>query len=133
MRKVLIIITIAILPEISFNGFSQDYDTGIGVRAGVAWGLTVKHFITTDATGELLLTSRFNGLNATALFEKYIPVFDTEGFYFFFGGGAHLGFWNLEQHVFLTDVKAFTGIDGIVGLEYVLQNIPLSVGLDWKP
>ena len=134
MQNILKRITILILSCISLTGSSQDYDTGIGIRGGVfAWGLTVKHFITTDAAGELLLTSRYNGINATALYEQHLPVFDTGGFYFFYGGGLHFGLWNKDQHLFLKDAKAYSGIDGIIGLEYVLVDIPLSIGLDWKP
>jgi hypothetical protein len=25
------------------------------------------------------------------------------------------------------------GIDGIIGLEYVFRDIPINIGLDWKP
>ncbi len=31
------------------------------------------------------------------------------------------------------DASAFLGVDGIIGLEYAFQDIPLSIGLDWKP
>jgi hypothetical protein len=133
MQNILKRITIMLLTCTSLTGLAQDYDTGIGVRGGVAWGLTVKHFITTDGAGELILTRRHNGFNTTGLFEQHLPVFDTEGFYFFYGGGVHLGLWNTDQDKVLHDLKVYAGIDGIIGLEYSLEDLPLSVGLDWKP
>jgi len=133
MYKILILFSIIFLSAFTPTGLSQDYDTGIGARGGVAWGLTVKHFITTRDAGELLLTVRHNGLNATGLFETHLPVFDTEDFYFFCGGGLHFGLWNTEEPKILKDVKANTGIDIIIGLEYDLEDLPLSIGMDWKP
>ena len=76
VRMVIIFLFIAV----THKGHSQDYDTGVGLRGGVAWGISVKHFILTDGAIEALLTARFNGLNACGLYEKHIPVFDTRGF-----------------------------------------------------
>ena len=66
----------------------------------------------------------------------HIPVFDTEGLNFYYGGGAHLGIWDSERDYFGDQVpgnKLFLGVDGVIGLEYAFPGIPLSIGLDWKP
>lgn len=113
--------------------WSQDYETGLGLRGGVAWGFTVKHFVTTDGAAEGILTARYNGFNATALYEKHLPVFDTEGFYFYYGGGAHIGMWNTTDKTLFRSTKLFAGVDGIIGLEYTFDEVPVSLGMDWKP
>lgn len=115
---------------------AQDYHTGLGLRASVSPGISVKHFFTTNMAGEGILTVRWGGFNATGLAEFHLPVFDTEGFYFLYGGGAHLGVWDSGQDYYGTTkdgTSLFLGIDGIIGLEYAFLDIPLSVGLDWKP
>jgi hypothetical protein len=115
---------------------AQDYNTGLGLRAGVSPGISVKHFFSTNMAGEGILTVRWGGFNVTGLAEWHLQVFDTEGFYFFYGGGAHLGAWDSGRDYYGTSTdgtKVFLGIDGIIGLEYAFQGIPLSIGLDWKP
>jgi len=133
MVRILQIATIILLSIFTLPGQSQDYDTGLGVRGGVAWGLSVKHFVLTDGAIEGLLTARFNGFNATGLYEKHIPVFDTDGFYLFYGGGAHLGLWNTDEPKPFMGTKIYAGIDGIIGLEYSFDGTPISLGMDWKP
>lgn len=115
---------------------AQDYHTGLGLRASVSPGISVKHFITTNMAGEGILTVRWGGFNLTGLAEWHLPVFDTEGFYFLYGGGAHLGVWDRDRDYYgntRDGTTVFLGIDGIIGLEYAFPDIPLSIGLDWKP
>jgi hypothetical protein len=115
---------------------AQDYDTGLGLRASVSPGISVKHFFTTNMAGEGILTVRWGGFNATGLAEWHLPVFDTEGFYFYYGGGAHVGVWDSAKDYYSSTTQGttfFLGVDGIIGLEYDFFDIPLSIGLDWKP
>jgi hypothetical protein len=115
---------------------AQDYHTGLGIRGGFSNGISVKHFYTTDIAVEGILTTRWNGFKVTGLAEWHIPVFDTEGLYFYYGGGAHIGIWDSEKDYFGEPVSGtgfFLGIDGVIGLEYAFPGIPLSIGLDWKP
>jgi len=115
---------------------SQDYDTGLGLRGGFSSGISVKHFYTTDIAIEGILTARWNGFKITGLAEWHLPVFDTEGMYFYYGGGAHFGIWDTEKDYFGDPEqgdKLFLGVDGVIGLEYAFPGIPLSLGLDWKP
>jgi hypothetical protein len=130
------IITIFFLGLISLAAKSQDYHTGLGLRASMAPGISIKHFFTTNLAGEGILTARWGGFNATGLAEWHLPVFDTEGFYFYYGGGAHLGLWDSGRDYYGSTkdgTKFFLGVDGVIGLEYAFLDIPLSIGLDWKP
>ncbi len=114
----------------------QDYRTGLGIRGGFSNGISIKHFYTTDIAVEGILTTRWNGFRVTGLAEWHIPAFDTEGLYFYYGFGAHVGIWDSEKDYFGDPVSGtgfFLGIDGVAGLEYAFPGIPLSVGLDWKP
>lgn len=118
-----------------FPAAAQDYDTGIGAKIGMAPGISVKHFFTTNAAAEGILTYRWKGVNLAGLAEFHIPVFDTEGMSLYYGGGLHLGVWDgglaLDQ---ASSGKNFNvGIDGIVGLEYAFPDLPFLIGMDWKP
>jgi hypothetical protein len=129
-------ISLLFLTFFIFTVKAQDYDTGLGLRASVSPGISVKHFFTTNMAGEGILTVRWGGFNATGLAEWHLPVFDTEGFYFYYGGGAHLGVWDSGRDYYSSTKQGtnfFLGVDGIIGLEYDFFDIPLSIGLDWKP
>ena len=114
---------------------AQDYHTGIGIKAGMAPGISVKHFFTTDAALEGVLTYRWAGLNVAGLAEFHHSVFDTRGMYFYYGGGLHAGVWDSGEAKDQppSGRKLNFGIDGIVGLEYGFFHVPLSLGMDWKP
>ncbi|MCB8998508.1 MAG: hypothetical protein H6540_00370 [Bacteroidales bacterium] len=112
---------------------AQDYQNAVGLRFGLSNGVTFKHFITTNDAVEGILATRYGGFNLTGLFERHTTAFDTDGLYFYYGGGAHIGSFN--NNAWFTDQSNHTiiGIDGILGLEYVIPDFPLNVSLDWKP
>ena len=73
--------------------FAQDYNTGIGLRAGFYNGLTVKHFISQKIALEGLLSSRWRGFEITGLYEIHNQAFNTDRLNWYIGFGGHVGFW----------------------------------------
>ena len=114
---------------------AQDYKTGIGLRGGLYYGLTVKHFISEKAALEGLLSTRWSGFEITGLYEVHNRAFDVDRLNWYFGGGAHIGVYNGNHTNWGTVGTNYTniGIDGILGLEYNFNEIPLNLSLDWKP
>ncbi len=105
---------------------AQDYNWAIGVRGGgMASGLTVKHNISaTNAWEGVLNTWYGKGVGLSGLYEWTMPVI-TDGFSFYYGVGAHLGFGS--------DSWFGVGADGVVGLEYKIPTVPIAVSLDYRP
>lgn len=132
MKKLLLIVC---LFSLSFLAYAQDYGTGIGIRGGSANGLTIKHFIKSDVALEGIISTRWHGLNLTGLYEIHAQAFNEPGLNWFYGFGGHLGFWDGNHAHWGNDDKNYTviGIDGIIGLEYNIQEIPINISLDWKP
>ncbi|MRT94587.1 hypothetical protein [Ancylomarina sp. 16SWW S1-10-2] len=132
MKKLLLI---ACLFSMGLLAQAQDYDTAIGIRAGSANGLTIKHFIKNDVALEGIISSRWQGLNLTGLYEIHAKAFNEPGFNWYYGFGAHLGFWDGDDAHWGDDDKNYTvlGLDGIVGLEYNISEIPINLSVDWKP
>ena len=115
----------------------QDYNTGIGLRGGFDYGLTVKHFISDKSALEFLLASRWRGFEVTGLYEVHNQIGDVDRFKWFYGFGAHIGFWNGD---YTHDYWGYpgtnytvVGLDGILGLEYSFKEVPINLSLDWKP
>jgi hypothetical protein len=116
---------------------AQDYKTGIGLRGGFANGLTIKHFTGEKSAFEFLLASRWRGFEITGLYEIHNQAFNTERLRWYYGFGAHIGFWNGDYtyRYWGTQGNNYTvvGIDGILGLEYSFTEVPINLGIDWKP
>ena len=123
MKKLVLLAAFAIA---SFSiASAQDYNWGVGVRlGGEMGGASVKYkFNSVNALEGILATPWKNGFALTALYERYIPVIGN-GCHFYYGAGAHVGSW----------ARRFSlGVDGIIGLEYKLRDVPLAFSLDYKP
>lgn len=134
MKKIVLIILIVFWVGLIIN--AQDYKTGIGARLGFDQGLTIKHFVSEKNALEFLLATRWRGFVLTGLYEIHNQAFNTEGLKWYFGFGAHVGFWNGDYtRGWGEPGKNYTviGIDGILGLEYSFTEAPVNIGLDWKP
>jgi len=133
MKRLLFIISL--LTVLSVQSHAQEYINAIGFRGGISQGLTFKHYISRTNALEGILATRWNGFYLTGLYEVHTEAFDTQGLYFYYGGGAHAGFWDSNANPWFDDgtSNVVIGIDGIIGLEYVFQQIPFNLSLDWKP
>jgi hypothetical protein len=134
MKRILIVIIIMMCSVVSST--AQDYTTGIGVRGGFSNGLTIKHFISERAAIEGIISSRWKGFNLTGLYEIHQQAFDVEHLNWYYGAGGHIGFWNGKDTPWADnndDDYTVVGIDGILGIEYNFQEIPINISLDWKP
>ena len=107
------------------GGGNPGYTTGIGLRGGISSGLTVKHFIRENRAIEGILSfSYYQGAWITGLYELHTPAFGTVGLNWYYGGGGHIGFMSSSNPI---------GLDGILGLEYRIQEIPFTIGADLRP
>jgi hypothetical protein len=133
MKKFLITCSLAFC--LTLIGVAQDYNTGIGLRAGFNQGLTVKHFIGTRSALEGILATRWRGFEITGLYEIHNQAFNAERLKWYFGFGGHIGFWNGDHAKWGEPGVSYTviGIDGILGLEYSFSEVPINIGIDWKP
>ena len=131
-----------LLPLYSYSqSGSGDYKTAGGIRLGFYPGITVKHKLEKSAALEGILSSRYNGLIITGLYEIQAPAFtstDLRGFQWYYGGGAHIGTFGTgsykNRNGVLYSTTTFTlGVDFILGLEYKMEEIPFLIGLDIKP
>lgn len=123
MKKILCLLALAIA---SFSAASaQDYNWAVGARiGGDLGGATVKYKFNSSAAVEAIFATPWDGgFTSTALYERHVPVID-RGFHFYYGAGGHIG---------KIDTKFALGVDGIVGIEYKLRDLPLVFSLDYKP
>lgn len=146
MRKLLFALFVGVfliiaLPESAQAQIGADYKTSVGVRLSPWYGVSAKHFMSSSDALEGILNSRWDALKITGLYERHALAFDEPGLKFYYGGGAHVGFFGTRYGNYWGPVDyrghggAILGLDGILGIEYTIQDqeIPLNVSLDWKP
>ncbi len=140
---VLILCTVSSNSQTTLNTTSQssrNYNTAIGLRGGGTSGLTIKQFVNGSQAIEGILGIWNNGFGATLLWEKYVNAFNVDGLNWYYGAGGHAAFWssdfrlnNGNNRYDYADNDMGLGVDGIVGIEYAIPNIPFAISLDVKP
>jgi len=124
---------------IANSGYSQSYQTVAGIRfGGLTSGFTLKHFIAKTSALEGILAVAHKSFIVTALYEKNLQVDHSHAFKFYYGGGGHIGFFKDGGSYYYKDKKPYThstvwGIDCILGLEYTFKDVPVNIGMDFKP
>jgi hypothetical protein len=119
------------------------YHTGIGLRLGNQFGITAKRFLREGNAIEGLLTSNLDkkGIAATALYEWHRTAFEAKGLLWYYGAGAHVGYYKYSDYFDEDEPERFSrsgsfvevGVDGILGLEYGFASSPFAISLDVKP
>lgn len=127
---------------------SSSYKTAVGIRGGGTSGLTIKHFNSSSSAIEGIIGFGGNWnkrLSLTCLMEKHTNPFKENGLNLYYGIGAHLanyrngfyadGFYgkNKYNYVYYNESVFGIGVDGIIGIEYKIQPIPVAVSFDLKP
>ena len=133
MKKALFTVLVLLFISLSANG--QDYKTSLGLRIGYPYGATVKHFLNKTNALEGILGSSYQGLTVTGLYENEHWTGKYPGLNWYWGLGAHVGFWDpgANPHLDTTYEGAVIGVDGILGLEYTFDDFPLNLSLDLLP
>jgi hypothetical protein len=124
---------------VSAQGFKQ----AAGIRAGwINPGIEYRYYTSEMHSLRALLSIRDRGVQIHALTEFY--QYDLFPFsyqlVFFYGAGIHAGFESWDETVIeptriYTGTKSsfVTGLDGVVGVEYLFYEAPVKVGLEAKP
>jgi hypothetical protein len=119
------------------NPSGNAYKTALGVRlsssnAMQSNSISIKHFINEKMAVEGLFTFG-DPLALGALLEFHKPL-SASGLTYFYGAGGYIAFL---KTVNVTTQKSSTdpniGAQGIIGLDYKFNNVPLNISLDWKP
>ncbi len=131
------------------NAGARSYKTGIGLRAGSPTALSIKHFYKGNTAVEALIGTRFGsrGFYAGLLIEQHATAFQTPGLRWYYGLGGHASSYQgryyyayrydkqgrLRYEDVYDDRFWGVGIDGVLGLEYQLSELPFTIGVDLKP
>jgi hypothetical protein len=125
-------------PTLKIN--SSTYNTGIGLRGGLTSGFTVTHFFSGNEAFIGILGYRGHSWSLTAMYGRFANAYNITGLYWYYGYGAHLsmaghhtGRFAERDYYHHHDDEFGIGIDGLVGMEYKIPQIPIAVSLELKP
>lgn len=138
MKKMIGII--AFLFILTLGAQSQhDYDQAIGLRGGLYNGVTYKKALREGNYFEGLASIRWRGFIVTGLYEVTQNLdSETPRLNWYYGFGAHLGLWNeyYDNNPWFDEDRGdlmVIGVDGIIGIEYTFEEVPINLSADWKP
>lgn len=133
MKRTILILIFTV--SVFLSGYSQDYKTSLGLRAGLPYGVTIRHFIKKDVALEGILASRWQGFIITGLYENESWLGKYPSLNWYWGGGAHAGFWDAgaNPNIKSTYVGAVIGVDAVLGIEYTFDDFPINLSLDLLP
>lgn len=130
MKKQILLITAAlfIFSAAGAQSMGRTYKTALGVKFLDGAGITLKHFINERDALEGIGFFWSQGTRITGLYELHYDINGAPGLKWYIGPGAHLGFYNTRY-----GNGSFAGIDGVLGLDYKINNAPINLSLDWQP
>lgn len=145
MSKILtmkIVLTISIL-AFYMDCMGQNFTKSIGIRGGYTSGFAYRQYIAGDGALRFMAGVSDNGLLLTGLKEQFHPYLQqySGNLHFYTGYGMHAGyrytnhFTVFYKEIFYREHKfnPVLGVDGLVGVEYRLEVIPLVIGVELKP
>jgi hypothetical protein len=140
MKNIYVIILLLCISPAAFAQFSTKE---LGIRAGYSSGFTFRVNLEEDLSYEGQLTYRDQGGIITVLRQQHTEIgMDQLGNWeFLYGFGLHTGFYFTDRYkVLFREIyfgrEVFTpviGMDGYVGIDYKLVDIPMSIGVSFQP
>ena len=136
MKKLIIlslfVSTIAVTA--SAQSMGSTYKTAIGLKV-YPGAFTIKHFINKGAAIEGLAYLYNYGFRATGLYEFHFDINGAPGLKWYVGPGFHVGAWNdhWKKDYPTRESSAQFGVDGVIGLDYKFNGVPINLSFDWQP
>jgi hypothetical protein len=141
MKKIImllvVIVTLATVTA-KAQSLSSEYRTALGVKVwNDGGGVSLKHFVGNNNALEGIGYFWNGGSRITGLYEFHFDIEGAQGLKWYVGPGAHIGFYNshyYETHYYNGRTSgSFIGFDGVLGLDYKFNGVPINLSLDWQP
>jgi hypothetical protein len=133
-----IFVTFALATTLSAQCFNQ----AVGIRGGITSAIFYDKGTNELTTTRYMISSRSDGMRFTYIKYKQFYKMDElpDNFSFYYGFGAHIGYarWseavsNFEGYYWQSHTAPVTGVDGLIGISYDMQRMPISFTFDAKP
>lgn len=143
MTKQILFLLFLIFASQSFAQGDYNKTYAIGIRGGVTHGVTFRQMLSDNTGFQGILTFKNAGFKLTGMKIKTRDYDFPYSNHFFMikGYGVHIGTEKTDHFTILGRrynyeneyVAPLFGLDGLLGLEYRFSQIPIHLGLDFKP
>ena len=117
-----------ILSLLAFAAVASAQSKALGIRIGGDGEVSYQHWLGKNfVEADLGIGFAHKGVQLSGIYD--FAIFNKKGFCFYAGPGAQFTFINSTN----VDSKVSLGIGGQMGFEYDFAQIPLNIGLDWRP
>lgn len=116
---------------------AQDYNSAVGLRLGYPLSVTYKKFLNENTAAEAFAgyssIGTYSEFRVNAAYLIHNEFDDVERLKWYYGGGAGVAF--LSYNAFHVGNRGGVGLalSGYLGLEYTLEDAPVSFSIDWVP
>ena len=125
MKK--IIFTLFLACVFIFSANAQGYNSAVGVKLGGYLTGTYKKLLKESMYVDFYAGIDSYGSNVLfggAMVQLHKPIESVDNLYWYYGGGAFFGAYSGGIGI---------GINGVLGLDYSFDEIPLNISIDWTP
>ncbi len=143
-RYTSLLAALALVLSLPLAAQAQDFQWAVGARVGFPFAFSAKYFLNeSDAVEGILGFSPYSGYGSTSVagaWQRHIDLDldEIDGLRWYAGAGASIHFWNYRNN-FLRDLdgeryaSTSLGVSGYLGLQYVFEDLPVEVTVDWRP
>jgi hypothetical protein len=116
------------------QALGREYRTAIGLKVWDGAGLSIKHFTNDKAALEGIAYIWEKGFRITGLYEFHGDIGGAPGLKWYVGPGAHIGFYDNDNDNNNEGAEdTYFGIDGVLGLDFKFNKVPINISIDWQP
>ncbi|MBK8565386.1 MAG: hypothetical protein IPN76_19075 [Saprospiraceae bacterium] len=138
MKKQSILLVISLVTFFGASALTaQNYKSAIGARVGYPWAVSFKTFVAGNNAIELYGGyrgfARYGWFSANGAYQVHFDLEGVDGLQWYVGAGAGLQFYRYDNDLLDAGDNLGVSIQGYVGLDYKVEDIPLSITLDWVP
>ncbi|MCH2081640.1 MAG: hypothetical protein MK226_04575 [Saprospiraceae bacterium] len=120
---------------------TSTYKGAVGARLGYPLSLSVKYFLDDSHALEAYVGTRgwsgyrWTNLSAAYLIHKPLDIDGLDGIRWYVGGGASAYFWSFDDIFLGSETYSATtiGIQAYGGLDYMFEDTPINISIDWIP
>lgn len=129
MRKIFVLSLTLFISTVLFaqnkTARGIEYRTAAGIKIWDGVGLSLKTFIQDKAALEFIGFFSSIGTRITGLYEYHGDLNSEGNLKWYIGPGAHVGLYKGNN--------TLIGVDGVIGLDYKFNELPMNIALDWQP
>ena len=132
MKKYFLIAVISFF-AVTISNAQAPYNKAIGIKFPSGITVTYKNFISDKSSIELQAGFLPDAFRVAGLYEfNFYNLGNVQGLGWYVGPGVHFqAYKNSYQKE--NNVKSEFGIDGVIGLDYKFNNLPINISADWQP